>query len=210
MNESVVENGSNLTGRDAATPEGIAITYGSLFVMALIPLFFGSLRSVRYHTSLKVGFSQTSPSLFGLLCSQIRGEEAGDRIGMRDAAMFPVYASGGLFGLYLFFKVSELLLAMPVAMLVCLSLAYSVSAQGVCEYDSECPFPCSGDQCSHQSHQVRPCHVTPSLPLPLSSVTSCIVNPLIPASWTQKLTHYTLKLTVRAPGKEPGGPLFIS
>jgi len=33
------------------------------------------------------------------------GEEAGDRIDMKDAAMFPLYASGGLFGLYLFFKV---------------------------------------------------------------------------------------------------------
>ncbi|CAI8056722.1 Minor histocompatibility antigen H13 [Geodia barretti] len=88
VNETAgVENTSNVTGRDAATPEGIAITYGSLFLMALLPLFFGSLRSVGYHTGLKT-----------------RGEEAGDRIGMRDAAMFPVYASGGLFGLYLFFK----------------------------------------------------------------------------------------------------------
>lgn len=87
VNETMAENVSNVTGREAATPEGIAITYGSLFVMALLPLFFGSLRSVGYHTGLKT-----------------RGEEAGDRIGMKDAAMFPVYASGGLFGLYLFFK----------------------------------------------------------------------------------------------------------
>ena len=36
------------------------------------------------------------------------GEEAGDKIDMKDAAMFPLYASGGLFGLYLFFKVSRL------------------------------------------------------------------------------------------------------
>ena len=36
------------------------------------------------------------------------GEEAQDKIGMKDAAMFPVYASGGLFGIYLFFKVIEL------------------------------------------------------------------------------------------------------
>ena len=34
---------------------------------------------------------------------------------MRDAAMFPVYASGGLFGLYLFFKVSLLLFVMTVS-----------------------------------------------------------------------------------------------
>ena len=37
---------------------------------------------------------------------QGKGEEASDKIEMRDAAMFPLYASGGLFGLYLFFKVT--------------------------------------------------------------------------------------------------------
>lgn len=36
---------------------------------------------------------------------QTRGEEATDKIEMRDAAVFPLYASAGLFGLYLFFKV---------------------------------------------------------------------------------------------------------
>ena len=57
VNESVVENLSNATnasGREEATPEGIAITYGSLFLLALLPLFFGSLRSVGYHAGLKV------------------------------------------------------------------------------------------------------------------------------------------------------------
>lgn len=57
VNDSAVENVSNVTnatGREAATPEGIAITYTSLFVMALLPLFFGSLRSVGYHVGLKV------------------------------------------------------------------------------------------------------------------------------------------------------------
>ena len=38
--------------------------------------------------------------------TQTRGEEATDKIEMRDAAVFPLYASAGLFGLYLFFKVS--------------------------------------------------------------------------------------------------------
>ena len=40
-----------------------------------------------------------------ILSPQQRGEEASDRIAMRDAATFPLYASAGLFGLYLFFKV---------------------------------------------------------------------------------------------------------
>ena len=37
--------------------------------------------------------------------TQSQGEEAQDKIGMKDAAMFPFYASGGLFSIYLFFKV---------------------------------------------------------------------------------------------------------
>lgn len=43
-----------------------------------------------------------------LVFSQKNGHEAADRIKMRDAAMFPFYASIGLFGLYLFFKVPAL------------------------------------------------------------------------------------------------------
>ena len=112
VNESVIENVSNATnatGRDAATAEGIAITYSSLFLMALLPLFFGSLRSVGYHAGLKVERCRGQRTVMLLILlyfsPQTRGEEAGDRIAMRDAAMFPVYASGGLFGLYLFFKV---------------------------------------------------------------------------------------------------------
>ena len=38
---------------------------------------------------------------------QKQGEEAQDKIGIKDAAMFPLYASGGLFGIYLFFKVTS-------------------------------------------------------------------------------------------------------
>lgn len=47
-------NGSNLTGRDAATTEGIALTYSGLLLMALAPIFFGAARSVIYHSGLKV------------------------------------------------------------------------------------------------------------------------------------------------------------
>ena len=36
---------------------------------------------------------------------QKNGQETVERIKMHDAAMFPIYASMGLFGLYLFFKV---------------------------------------------------------------------------------------------------------
>ncbi len=57
VNVSVVEadNATNLTGRDAATAGGILITYSALFAMALGPIFIGSLRSVPYHSAMKVG-----------------------------------------------------------------------------------------------------------------------------------------------------------
>ena len=56
LNVSVVEaeNATNLTGREAATPEGIIITYSALFAMALGPIFVGSLRSVPFHSAMKV------------------------------------------------------------------------------------------------------------------------------------------------------------
>ena len=52
--EDMAENMSNNTGRAAATPEGIALTYMSLFLMALGPIMIGAFRSVSYHTGLKV------------------------------------------------------------------------------------------------------------------------------------------------------------
>lgn len=36
----------NGTARFVATPEGTALAYGSLVLMALLPIFFGALRSV--------------------------------------------------------------------------------------------------------------------------------------------------------------------
>lgn len=53
-NVSNLSNLSNLTGRDAATAEGIVVTYSSLFLMALGPIFLGSLRSVPFHISMRV------------------------------------------------------------------------------------------------------------------------------------------------------------
>ena len=50
LNESV----KNATGKVPATPEGMAVAYGSLLIMALLPIFFGSYRSVRYQAEQKV------------------------------------------------------------------------------------------------------------------------------------------------------------
>jgi minor histocompatibility antigen H13 len=82
-----LSNMSNTTGRQAASTEGLVTAYLLMFLMALFPIFVGSIRSVTYHYNLKK-----------------KGEEAEERIRMRDAAIFPIYASGCLFGLYLVFK----------------------------------------------------------------------------------------------------------
>lgn len=37
---------NNATAKFVATPEGTALAYGSLVLMALLPIFFGALRSV--------------------------------------------------------------------------------------------------------------------------------------------------------------------
>lgn len=44
-----VENATNTTGKGPSTPEGMAVAYGSLVIMALLPIFFGSYRSVSHH-----------------------------------------------------------------------------------------------------------------------------------------------------------------
>lgn len=47
--ENITETVANATTRIPSTPEGMAVAYGSLVVMAMLPIFFGSLRSVKYH-----------------------------------------------------------------------------------------------------------------------------------------------------------------
>lgn len=47
--ENVSINTQNATEKPASTPEGMAVAYGSLVIMALLPIFFGSYRSVVYH-----------------------------------------------------------------------------------------------------------------------------------------------------------------
>lgn len=37
--------------RIPATPEGMAVAYGSLVIMAVFPVFFGAIRSVKFHKS---------------------------------------------------------------------------------------------------------------------------------------------------------------
>lgn len=78
---------ATVTGRAAATPQGLLLAYASLMVMALLPIWFGSFRSVVFNKKQK---------------------ESGEKIesmSKKDAAMFPIIASCALFGLYVFFKI---------------------------------------------------------------------------------------------------------
>ncbi|XP_047141957.1 minor histocompatibility antigen H13 isoform X1 [Hydra vulgaris] len=90
--ENVVNSTSNDTisggalGRAAATPQGLLLAYVSLVVMALLPIWYGSFRSVVFNKKQK---------------------ESGEKVesmSKKDAAMFPIVASCALFGLFLFFK----------------------------------------------------------------------------------------------------------
>ncbi|XP_058846906.1 minor histocompatibility antigen H13-like isoform X2 [Acipenser ruthenus] len=110
-------NGTDSTNATVAkfvsTPEGTALAYGSLVLMALLPIFFGALRSV--------------------ICA--KGKNSSDMpetITSRDAARFPIIASCTLFGLYLFFKIfSEeyinMLLSMYFFVLGILALSHTIS-----------------------------------------------------------------------------------
>jgi len=81
------QNATNGTGRIPATQEGMFIAYGSLVIMALLPIVLGAFRSVTHHKEQKAS-----------------GEKP-ETMTHKDAAMFPFIASGALFGLYIFFQI---------------------------------------------------------------------------------------------------------
>lgn len=58
LTAAVNETAKNATGRAAATTEGMLVAYSSLVLMALLPIFFGSFRSVKYLIEQKVCWSQ--------------------------------------------------------------------------------------------------------------------------------------------------------
>nr|CAB3265213.1 PSL3 presenilin-like protein 3 [Phallusia mammillata] len=70
-----------------ATPQGQAVAYSSLVLMAVVPIMFGSYRSVKY-----------------LEEQQVSGEKP-ETITKKDAMKFPIIASGMLLSIYAFFKV---------------------------------------------------------------------------------------------------------
>ncbi|XP_077991243.1 signal peptide peptidase-like isoform X2 [Glandiceps talaboti] len=92
----------------------MAIAYASLVIMALIPIFFGAFRSVRYHKEQK------------------DSGETPEMMSSRDAAMFPIIASGTLLSIYIVFQIFSkdyinLLLTIYFFFLGVLALAHIIS-----------------------------------------------------------------------------------
>ena len=54
IEEAVRETVQNVTGKPPTSIEGIAIAYLSLVIMAVLPIFFGAFRSVKYLKEQKV------------------------------------------------------------------------------------------------------------------------------------------------------------
>ncbi|ENN71816.1 minor histocompatibility antigen H13 [Dendroctonus ponderosae] len=79
--ENLTENATNKTEKPPSTPEGIAVAYGCIVFMAMLPIIFGSYRSVIYHK-----------------------EKKPEKMTKKDAAIFPIMASCALFALYIVFK----------------------------------------------------------------------------------------------------------
>ncbi|CAH1640473.1 unnamed protein product [Spodoptera littoralis] len=86
IEEAVKETVKNATDKPPTSIEGIAIAYLSLVIMAVLPIFFGAFRSVKY------------------LKEQKESGERHETMSNKDALMFPLIASAALFGLYIFFQ----------------------------------------------------------------------------------------------------------
>jgi len=90
---TIVEEAVNATDGNIkipSTPEGMALAYCSLVIMALLPIYFGAFRSIKSHKEMKENSARTG--------------EKPETMSQKDAAMFPIIASCALFGLYVFFQ----------------------------------------------------------------------------------------------------------
>lgn len=96
--ENLTENVVNATTKPPSTPEGMFVAYGSLVIMAILPIYFGSYRSVHYHKEnvriVNRNISQISDLKF----------QKAEKMTSKDAAIFPIMASVALFSLYIVFK----------------------------------------------------------------------------------------------------------
>ena len=46
-----------------ATPEGMIVAYASLVIMAMIPIFLGAMRSLKYQNQMKVSFFEIAGAM---------------------------------------------------------------------------------------------------------------------------------------------------
>lgn len=57
LTEAVENATETITGKKIpSTPEGMLVAYGSLVIMAMLPIFFGSMRSVSHQKHQKVSY----------------------------------------------------------------------------------------------------------------------------------------------------------
>lgn len=59
----VEDNVTNNTGRQAASTEGLVVAYVMMFLMALVPILVGAVRSVTYHHALKVAKKEKNKTI---------------------------------------------------------------------------------------------------------------------------------------------------
>ncbi|OAD52974.1 Minor histocompatibility antigen H13 [Eufriesea mexicana] len=93
VNENITENNNSITARMPSTFEGIVLAYGSLLIMAILPIFFGSYRAVKHHKEQQQQYKKS-------------GEQP-EIMSRKDAAIFPFISSVTLFGLYVIYKIFD-------------------------------------------------------------------------------------------------------
>lgn len=98
---TVANLAANNTTKFTPTPEGMACAYLSLMIMALLPIFVGSFKSIKHQVETHAKCRET-------------GEQA-ETMTDRDAAIFPLIASCALFGFYILIKLSPELVNLAVS-----------------------------------------------------------------------------------------------
>ncbi|XP_076244044.1 signal peptide peptidase [Calliopsis andreniformis] len=91
LTENVTDSNDSVTKRIPSTPEGMAIACGSLIIMAILPIFFGSYRAVKHHKEQQQQYKEN-------------GEQP-DTMSCREAVIFPFISSFVLLGLYVLYKI---------------------------------------------------------------------------------------------------------
>ncbi|KAL0279626.1 UNVERIFIED_CONTAM: hypothetical protein PYX00_001140 [Menopon gallinae] len=97
LKENLTDNATNGTAKTPPTPEGVALAYASLVLMALLPIFFGSLRSVK-HRNKQLAEEQGKKK-------DSHAYKGDTPMSHKDAAMFPFVASAALLSLYSIFQI---------------------------------------------------------------------------------------------------------